>query len=97
MNEPSVPNPRPVPRPRADYRHFTGITTRRAYNGACGHVNNVVHASHLDTVVNQFARFAAGQPLSAAHGHFVHVYVDRATRRSTALTAPLVQTLQGLL
>ena len=41
--------------------------------------------------------FAAGQPLSAAHGHFVHVYVDRATRRSTTLPAPLVQTLQGLL
>jgi acyl-CoA thioester hydrolase len=41
--------------------------------------------------------FAAGQPLSAAHGHFVHVYVDRATRRSTPLPAPLVQTLQGLL
>ena len=41
--------------------------------------------------------FAAGQPLSAAHGHFVHVYVDRATRRSTPLPLPLVQTLQGLL
>jgi acyl-CoA thioester hydrolase len=25
--------------------------------------------------------FAEGEPLSAAHGHFVHVYVDRATRR----------------
>jgi acyl-CoA thioester hydrolase len=41
--------------------------------------------------------FAAGKPLTAAHGHFVHVYVDRATRRSTPLPAPLVQTLQGLL
>jgi acyl-CoA thioester hydrolase len=41
--------------------------------------------------------FAAEEPLSAAHGHFVHVYVDRATRRSTPLPAPLVQTLQGLL
>ena len=41
--------------------------------------------------------FAAGQPLSAAHGHFVHVYVDRATRRSTPLPASLIQTLQGLL
>lgn len=25
--------------------------------------------------------FAEGEPLSAAHGHFVHVYVDRETRR----------------
>ncbi|HWH83700.1 MAG TPA: thioesterase family protein [Burkholderiaceae bacterium] len=41
--------------------------------------------------------FAAGAPLAAACGHFVHVYVDRATRRPTPLPAPLVQTLQGLL
>ncbi len=41
--------------------------------------------------------FAAGQPLSAANGRFVHVYVDRATRRSTPLPAQLVQALQGLL
>ena len=141
---------RPAPKPRADFRHFTSITTRWADNDAYGHVNNVVYYSYFDTVVNQYligagaldierspviglvvethcnyfaplsfphpvdaglrvARigsssvhyeiglFAAGQPLSAAHGHFVHVYVDRATRRSTPLPAPLVQTLQGLL
>ena len=41
--------------------------------------------------------FAAKEPLTAAHGHFVHVYVDRATRRSTPLHASLIQTLQGLL
>ncbi len=41
--------------------------------------------------------FAAKEPLTAAHGHFVHVYVDRATRRSTPLPAALIQTLQGLL
>ena len=29
--------------------------------------------------------FAQGQPLTAAKGHFVHVYVDRATRRPVAL------------
>ena len=29
--------------------------------------------------------FAAGQPESAAAGHFVHVYVDRHTRRPVAL------------
>ncbi|MEO8805630.1 MAG: thioesterase family protein [Burkholderiaceae bacterium] len=141
---------RPAPRPRADFRHFTSITTRWMDNDAYGHVNNVVYYSYFDTVVNQYlidagaleiglspviglvvethcnyfaplsfphpveaglrvARigsssvhyeiglFAAGQPLTAAHGHFVHVYVDRTTRRSTPLPAALVQTLQGLL
>lgn len=41
--------------------------------------------------------FGAGEPLSAACGHFVHVYVDRQTRRPAALPSALVQTLQGLL
>jgi acyl-CoA thioester hydrolase len=41
--------------------------------------------------------FAAGQPHTAAHGHFVHVYVDRAMRRPVALPAALRQALQGLL
>ena len=41
--------------------------------------------------------FAEGEPLSAAHGHFIHVYVDRATRRPAALPASLNQALQGLL
>ena len=41
--------------------------------------------------------FAEGEPLCAAHGHFVHVYVDRATRRPATLPAALNQILQGLL
>jgi len=41
--------------------------------------------------------FAEGEPLSAAHGHFIHVYVARATRRPSALPAALNQALQGLL
>ena len=41
--------------------------------------------------------FAAGEPLTAAWGHFVHVYVDRDTRRPVALPAPLNHALQGLL
>jgi len=40
--------------------------------------------------------FAAGEPLCAARGHFVHVYVDRATRRPAALPAVLIQALEGL-
>jgi acyl-CoA thioester hydrolase len=41
--------------------------------------------------------FAAGAPLSAAHGHFVHVYVDRATRRPVDLPTPLHTVLERLL
>ena len=39
---------------------------------------------------------AAGEPLCAARGHFVHVYVDRETRRPAALPAVLIQALEGL-
>jgi acyl-CoA thioester hydrolase len=41
--------------------------------------------------------FGAGESLSAACGHFVHVYVDRQTRRPAVLPSALIQTLQGLL
>jgi acyl-CoA thioester hydrolase len=40
--------------------------------------------------------FAVGEPLVAARGHFVHVYVDRATRRPAALPAPLLKALKEL-
>ena len=40
--------------------------------------------------------FAAGEPLSAARGHFVHVYVDRATRRPVPLPAALQAALAPL-
>lgn len=41
--------------------------------------------------------FGEGEPLTAACGHFVHVYVDRATRRPVDLPPPLTHALQGLL
>jgi len=41
--------------------------------------------------------FGADAELAAACGHFVHVYVDRATRRPVALPDKLKTTLQGLL
>jgi acyl-CoA thioester hydrolase len=40
--------------------------------------------------------FAAGDAISAAHGQFVHVYVDRAARRPQALTAAFSAALQTL-
>lgn len=40
--------------------------------------------------------FAAGEPLAAAAGHFVHVYVDRATRRPVPLPQALRAALEPL-
>jgi acyl-CoA thioester hydrolase len=40
--------------------------------------------------------FAGGQPWTAARGHFVHVYVDRDTRRPAPLPPVLVQALDAL-
>ncbi len=40
--------------------------------------------------------FAQGASHAAAQGHFVHVYVDRQTRRPVPLPAPLRSTLQTL-
>ena len=39
--------------------------------------------------------FADDSPVSAAAGHFVHVYVDRATRRPVPLPGPLKAVLQS--
>ena len=40
--------------------------------------------------------FGADEPMSAAAGYFVHVYVDRDTRRPVLLPAPLRVVLQAL-
>lgn len=40
--------------------------------------------------------FREGEPLSAAHGHFVHVYVDRQSRRPASLPAALRRALEPL-
>ena len=40
--------------------------------------------------------FAQGEAMTAAAGHFIHVYVDRATRRPCALPARLREVLETL-
>ena len=40
--------------------------------------------------------FAQGEPLTAAKVHFVHVYVDRESRRPVPLPTPLTQFLETL-
>ena len=58
-----------------------------------------LRVAHLgsSSVRYEIGLFGAGEPLAAACGHFVHVYVDRVTRRPALLPPALVATLQGLL
>ena len=131
------------PHTRADYPHFTAISTRWSDNDAYRHVNNVVYYGFFDTAVNQMlieagaldiegspavglvvetqcryfapvsfpdrvnvglrvahlgrssiryelAVFRNDEPQACAQGHFVHVYVDRASQRPVALPAPVL-------
>ncbi|PKO68435.1 MAG: thioesterase [Betaproteobacteria bacterium HGW-Betaproteobacteria-16] len=58
-----------------------------------------LRVAHLgsSSVRYEVGLFAQGQETAAACGHFVHVYVDRETRRPVALPAPLKKTLETLL
>lgn len=44
---------RPTPSRRADYAHFTAVSTRWSDNDAYRHVNNVVYYGFFDTAVNR--------------------------------------------
>ncbi|MES2090905.1 MAG: thioesterase family protein [Pseudomonadota bacterium] len=57
-----------------------------------------IRAAHMgkSSVRYEIGLFEEGESLSAASGHFVHVYVARATRRPVPLPAPFVQVLQAL-
>lgn len=57
-----------------------------------------LRVAHLgrSSVRYEVGLFGPGQELSAAGGHFVHVYVDRATRRPVALPDALRAALQPL-
>ncbi|HEX5737522.1 MAG TPA: thioesterase family protein [Hydrogenophaga sp.] len=58
-----------------------------------------LRVAHLgsSSVRYEVGLFAQGQEAAAACGHFVHVYVDRETRRPVPLPAPLKKTLETLL
>lgn len=57
-----------------------------------------IRVAHLgsSSVRYEVGLFAQGQPQSAAAGHFVHVYVDRDTRRPVPLPPALRQALEAL-
>ena len=60
------------------------------------HVGLRVAGSGSSSVRYEIGIFRNDEPLASAQGHFVHVYVDRDTRRPTALPAPLRAALAAL-
>ena len=62
-------------------------------------VTAALRVAHLgrSSVRYEIALFGEGSDQAAAQGHFVHVYVDRATRRPVELPAPLRAALEPLL
>jgi acyl-CoA thioester hydrolase len=57
-----------------------------------------IRVAHMgsSSVRYEVGLFAQGEPLCAARGHFVHVYVDRLTRRPVLLPAQLRSVLETL-
>jgi acyl-CoA thioester hydrolase len=55
-----------------------------------------VGATGTSSVRYEIGLFAPGEARSAARGHFVHVYVDRVTRRPVPLPAKLLAALAPL-
>lgn len=57
-----------------------------------------IRVAHVgkSSVRYEIGLFEAGEPLSAACGHFVHVYVDRQERRPTTLPDSFLQALSKL-
>jgi acyl-CoA thioester hydrolase len=58
-----------------------------------------LRVAHIGTssVRYEIGLFAKGLDASAAHGHLIHVYVDRITRKPIALPSPFLSALQPLL
>jgi acyl-CoA thioester hydrolase len=58
-----------------------------------------IRVAHIgnSSVRYEVGLFAQGEPSSAAKGHFVHVYVDRQSRRPVPLSEPFRRILESLL
>lgn len=63
-----------------------------------GDITAALRVAHLGrtSVRYEIGLFAAGASSAAAQGHFVHVYVDRASRRPVELPARLREALEPL-
>ncbi|MDR5737944.1 thioesterase family protein [Caballeronia sp. LZ016] len=93
---------------RAGVLDFTeGETIGLVVETRCNFFASVVFPQRIDaglrveklgntSVRYEVAIFAEDSDQAAAQGHFVHVYVDRETRRPVPLPAPLVDALKPL-
>lgn len=78
------------------------VESKCAYHAPLAYPQELRAGVRVDKLGNRavtygIAIFAAGDELAAAHGHFVHVFVDRVTRTPTAIPAPMRQALASLL
>jgi acyl-CoA thioester hydrolase len=133
-----------------EYQHWENVPTRWKDNDVYGHVNNVVHYSLMDTVINEWmirtagfdpassaaiglcveshceykaevsfpdaikvglrigrlgrssvrweiGMFRASDGVLVAEGHFVHVFVDRHTRRPVEIAGAVRTEMEKLL
>ncbi|WP_454720931.1 MULTISPECIES: acyl-CoA thioesterase [Cupriavidus] len=77
------------------------IETQCNYFSALSFPDTVVAGLRVARLGNSSVRYEVGlfrndEEVAAAQGHFVHVYVDRATRRPVPLPAALRNALQSL-
>ncbi|MEO8154678.1 MAG: thioesterase family protein [Rhizobacter sp.] len=58
-----------------------------------------IRVAHMgsSSVRYEIGIFSVGEPLVAARGHFIHVYVDRTTRRPAPLPPALLKALKELI
>jgi acyl-CoA thioester hydrolase len=72
-------------------QYFTALTYPETVTAA-------VRVAHIGrtSVRYEIALFGQGSDVAAAQGHFVHVYVDRATRRPVEIPAALREVLEPL-
>ena len=75
------------PPSRADFMAFEDVQSRWMDNDAYGHINNVKF---------EVAIFKNDDDIASAAGHFVHVYVDRKSNKSTPIPQNVRTLLEGL-
>ena len=77
------------------------VESRCQYHAPLAYPTPLVAGVRVDKLGNRAVTygigiFADGLDLAAAHGHFVHVFVDRATRAPVAIPEPLRAALAAL-
>jgi acyl-CoA thioester hydrolase len=77
------------------------VESRCEYHAPLAYPTALIAGMRVDRLGNRAATygiaiFAEGEDRAAAHGHFVHVFVDRATRKPVPIPQPLRDALARL-